>query len=428
MSKTLPADCSKLFFSRLDSAARKTRFVIRNSLKFSAAGYLFALINAILTGNASFNQLAMGLKHSEPLSLTKQAVWKRTNALAVAFMLDALTLALLEKWREGTCKIPKLKRLFGRVLVQDSSQQKLPKSNHEHFPAHGNGKSVTAGVKVDLAIDLLNGRAIFSQLYSATEQDRDLGKNLVDLVRKRDLVLRDRGYFSLMEFSYIEGKRAYWLSRVPSNLIIRDEDGGELDQHLRGCAGDTLDLMVKLGKSAHKARLIAIRATAAVARKNLKLAKEQASQKGKTLSKSQRLRCQWHLVTINIPREKMPERSVSELYRCRWNIEIIFRAWKQSANLDQALNRTSNEDHFQVLMLAAMIYQVLSLSVMELVRNLSSGTRISLEKLFDDWSTMIVKCRRMEEIWNYHPDIRHLKMDTHQGRESLEDTWIALLS
>ena len=124
----------------------------------------------------------------------------------------------------------------------------------------------------------------------------------------------------------------------------------------------------------------------------------------------------------------MSARSVSELYCCRWNIEIIFRAWKQSANLDQALNRTSNEDHFQVLMLAAMIYQVLSLSVMELVRNLSSGTRISLEKLFGDWITMIVKCRRMEEMWNYQPDIRHLKMDTHQGRESLEDTWIALLN
>jgi hypothetical protein len=428
MSKTIPTDCSKLFFSRLDTAASKRKFIIRKSLKFSAAGYLFALINAILTGKASFNQLAMGLKHSEPLSLTKQAVWKRTTALAVAFMLDALTLALIEKWREGTCKIPKLKRHFGRVLVQDSSQQKLPKSNHEHFPAHGNGKSVTAGVKVDLAIDLLNGRAIFSQLYSATEQDRDLGKNLVDLVRKRDLVLRDRGYFSLMEFAYIEGKSAFWLSRVPSNLIIRDEDGGELDQHLRNCEGETLDLMVKLGNCGHKARFIAIRATAAVARKNLKSAKEQALKKGKTLSKSQRLRCQWHLVATNIPREKMAARSVSELYRCRWNIEIIFRAWKQSASLDEALNRTSNEDHFQVLMLAAMIYQVLSLSVMALVKNLSSGTRISLEKLFDDWSAMIIKCRRMEEMWNYHPDIRHLKMDAHQGRQPLEDTWIHLLS
>ena len=428
MSKTIPTDCSKLFFSRLDAAAKKTKLVIRKSQKFSAAGYLFALINAILTGKASFNQLAIGLKHSEPLSLTKQAVWKRTTALAVAFMLDALTLALIEKWREGTCEIPKLKRLFGRVLVQDSSQQKLPKSNHEHFPAHGNGKSVTAGVKVDLAIDLLNGRAIFSQLYSATEQDRNLGKNLVDLVRKRDLVLRDRGYFSLMEFAYIEGKSAFWLSRVPSNLIIRDEDGGELDQYLRDCEGDTLDLMVKLGECGHKARLIAIRANAAVARKNLQSAKEQALKKGKTLSKSQRLRCQWHLVATNIPREKMSARSVSELYRCRWNIEIIFRAWKQSANLDEALNRTSNEDHFQVLMLAVMIYQVLSLSVMALVRNLSLGTRISLEKLFDDWSVMIIKCRRMEEMWNYHPDIRHLKMDAHRGHQPLEDTWIHLLS
>lgn len=428
MSKTLPTDCSKLFFSRLDDAARKTKFVIRKSLKFSAAGYLFALINAILTGRASFNQLAMGLKHSEPLSLTKQAVWKRTNALAVTFMLDALALSLLEKWRDGTCKIPGLKRHFGRVLVQDSSQQKLPKSNHELFPAHGNGKSVTAGVKVDLALDLLNGRAIFSQLYSATEQDRNLGKNLVDLVRKRDLILRDRGYFSLSEFAYIEGKRAFWLSRLPSNLIIRDEDGGELDPHLRACQGDTLDLMVKLGESGHSARLIAIRATKEVAVQALRTAREQAHKKGKTLSKSQRLRCQWHLVATNIPREKMAARSVSELYRCRWNIEIVFRAWKQSANLDRALNRTSNEDHFQVLMLAAMIYQVLSLSVMALIKDQAPGKRISLEKLFDDWSAMILKCHRMCEMWDYQPDIRHLSMGARKDREPLENTWIKLLS
>ena len=78
----------------------------------------------VITGKASFNQLAMGLKHSEPLSLTKQAVWKRTDALAVAFMLKALTLALLEQWQKAPCKIPALKCHFGRVLVQDSTQQK----------------------------------------------------------------------------------------------------------------------------------------------------------------------------------------------------------------------------------------------------------------------------------------------------------------
>lgn len=107
----------------------------------------------------------------------------------------------------------------------------------------------------------------------------------------------------------------------------------------------------------------------------------------------------------------MSAQSVSELYRCRWNIEFVFRAWKQSANLDATLNRESNEDHIQVLMLAAMIYQVLSLSVVALIRDLCPNGRISLEKTFDDWSSMILKCRKMEEMWNSQPDLHHLKAD-----------------
>lgn len=428
MSKPLPKNLSDLFFSRLEKFAKKREFIIRNTKKFSAAGYLFCLMKAILTGKASFNELAMELKYSEPLSLTKQAVWKRTNSRAVAFMLDALSLSLIEKWREGTRRIPKLQGLFRRVLVQDSSQQRLPKSNHEDFPAHGNGKSVTAGVKVDLAVDLLNGRAVFSELYAATEQDRNLGKNLVDLVRKRDLVLRDRGYFSLTEFAYIEGKQAFWLSRVPVNLIIRDEAGVDVNAHLEACRGDVLDMAVQLGETGHQARLVAIRASKEVAEKNLRAANEQARKKGRTLSKSRRLRCQWHLVTTNIQKEMMSAESVSELYRCRWNIEIVFRAWKQSAKLDVALNRKSNEDHFQVLMLAAMIYQVLSLSVLALIRDLSPAERISMEKLFTDWSSNILKCREMKELWNYDPDIRHLKNESRKDSEPLENTWIRLLS
>jgi hypothetical protein len=48
------------------------------------------------------------------------------------------------------------------------------------------------------------------------------------------------------------------------------------------------------------------------------------------------------------------EQDIRDLYRCRWNIEIIFHAWRQSSNLDKALNRRSNEHHFQALVLAGM--------------------------------------------------------------------------
>jgi len=429
MSKTSPTDCSNLFFNRLDQAARKTTFIQRQSAKFSAAGYLFSLIKSILTGKASFNQLAAGLKKSETRSLSKQAVWKRTNRLAVSFMLDALSLAMQEKWQRSFSRSPGLTRHFRRILVQDSTQQKLPKSNHEHFPAHGNGKSVTAGVKVDLAIDLLHGHTVLANLHGATEQDRDLGKNLVDLARKRDLILRDRGYFVINEFRLMAKKGAYWLSRVPSNLLISDQDGAALDDLLEKEKGNLVDLIVLLGEEKYEARLTAIRASQAVAEKNLREARERAASQSKTLSKAQRIRCQWHIVVSNIAREMLSAKQISELYRCRWNIEIIFRAWKQSANLSKALNRKSNEDHFQVLMLAGMIYQVMSLSLLALMRtHVPKSKRISYEKVFDHFSEWITECRCFAEIWSFDPDPRHITMESRRDRHPLEDTWIQLLS
>lgn len=430
MSKLLPTDCSKLFFARLDQVARKTKFIQRASRKFSAEGYLFSIIQAILTGKAAFRQIAMMLKFSASLGLSKQAIWKRTNKLAVAFMLEALSLTLQEKWQRSVPKTSPLKRHFGRILVQDSTQQKLPKENHELFPAHGNGHGPTAGVKVDLAIDLLHGHTIFAHLQGATEQDRDLGKNLVDQVRKRDLILRDRGYFSLAEFRLIEGKGAFWLSRVPSNLIIKVvEADSSLEEVLEKEKGDLLDFAVTLGEERHPARLVAIRARPEVAEKVLREANESARKQGRTLSQSQRLRCQWHLVVANIPADKLSARQMSELYRCRWNIEIIFRAWKQSANLDRALNRRSNEDHFQVLMLGAMIYQVMSLAMVSLMRILlKKSQRMSYENLFDNFSDWIIKSKNLMELWSFEPDPRHVVMEPRKDRRPLEDTWITLLS
>jgi len=422
-------DDSTSFSARLDLLARTRNFIQRKSPKFSAAGYILALINAILTGQASFNQLASELKHSESASLSKQAFWKRTNARAVAFMMDALALSLVEQWGKNAPKQIKVKRLFRRILVEDSTQQKLPKTNHEDFPAHGNGVSHTAGIKVDLTVDLIHGDVVASHLHLATEQDREIGKDIVDQVKKRDLVLRDRGYFSLSEFALIEKKKAFWLSRVPSNLIIKPTDGISLNEHLKACQTDTLDITVELGEISHTARLVAIRATPAVAQKARHDLREAVQKRGKTPNQSQLLRCGWHIVVTNIPADMMSAKDISELYRCRWMIEIIFRAWKQSANLGKALNRKSNAEHLQVLVLASMIYQVFSLKAVSFMRTkLQVKKRLSLEKLFDNFAAAFTKHTNLEAIWSYEPDHRHVTAESRKDRRPLEDTWIKLLS
>ncbi|WP_234038075.1 hypothetical protein, partial [Roseibacillus ishigakijimensis] len=117
MLKTLPTDASHSFSSRLDALARTRKFIQRKSKKFSAAGYVLAQLDAILSGKASFNQIASKLKLSEARPLSKQALWKRTNPRAVAFMMDALALTLSEQWGKSAPQMPPLTGLFGRILV-----------------------------------------------------------------------------------------------------------------------------------------------------------------------------------------------------------------------------------------------------------------------------------------------------------------------
>ena len=88
---------------------------------------------------------------------------------------------------------------------------------------------MTAGCKFDMAFDLLTGEPVANALYLATEQDRKIGKNLVNLIRENDLYLRDMGYFNRNEFARIEAAKAYWLSRIPINVMIHDLSANKLE-------------------------------------------------------------------------------------------------------------------------------------------------------------------------------------------------------
>ena len=197
--------CLIIFFSRLDSLARKTKLIVRFSPKFSAEGFTLGVFKAVLTGKASFNQLARSLGLSEEKALTRQALHQRVDKNALAFMISATGQAIKDRWDDQPLIVTKR---FNRVIIEDSSQAKTDKRNAKDFPGHGNGKGKTAGCKIDLSFDLLTGEPVMESLHLATAQDREIGKDLVDLVKGFDLVLRDMGYFGTAEFRRIESRDA----------------------------------------------------------------------------------------------------------------------------------------------------------------------------------------------------------------------------
>jgi hypothetical protein len=418
------ADRSKAFFSRLDSLARETKLIVRHSAKFSADGFVLGTLKAVLTGKASFNQLAMNMGLSEDKAMTRQAVYQRVDQSAVAFMMAATGQAIKDRWGEEP---PIVTKRFNRVIIEDSSQTKTDKRNAEDFPAHGNGKGKTAGCKIDLAFDLLTGEPISEALHLATEQDRKIGKDLVDLVNPFDLILRDMGYFGLGEFSRIESLNAFWLSRLPVSVKACDEEGRKFETILRTTKAKEIDCDMSIGDARHPARLIAVRATPEVARERRRQRKEQARQLGKQADQDMLTRDGWHIIITNVPECLMNTEELRKLYSVRWQVEIIFRAWKQSGQLVKALARRSNLFHLQTLMYGAILLLLLTMKTAALLRKLHPRYELSIEKISQDLAAFILTLVSMDRFADYNPDPRHLKMDK-RSRKSLHQTAVGCLS
>jgi len=425
--KNKPATKLELILSKVEGIARNTKLVVRESRKFTASAFLLTLLKTVATGKASYNQMSSTLGYCDLRPMSRQAFSQRMGEKSENFIKETLSEAMVQKW--GGKKIIKT-QYFLRILVEDSSQYKMHKKNNEEFPGHGNSKSDSSGCKIDLSFDLLTGCPLLQILDKATAQDKTLGKKLVDLVQPKDLVLRDMGYFIVKEFQRIETMGAFWLSRMPANVCAFMEDGRTLDECLKSFKGKKLDEPVNLfNEKGHRVRLIAIRAEKQVAEKRRRDRMKTAKKNGKTPTKKSLLRDGWHIMVTNVDNDKMDAEDLVKLYSLRWQIEITFRAWKQSGELMKALNRKSKATHLRTLIYASILWLLIS---MKTAATLQSGLDkneqvVSLEKMAMSMITYIMTLTCLADLSKYTPHLPHVLIESRK-RDSLMAIGIQCLS
>jgi hypothetical protein len=414
MQRNSPADSSLLTLPDLDALARETRFVVRESPKMDPSAFLQTLSGAVASGLASLNQIAMGLSQRTGVPILRQAIHGRFSEASTAFLTGVMHRLFGQRFSSGLSN----QNLSGirRILVEDSSVQAMPKANAETFPAHGNRHGSTAGVKFDFAYDLLSGEVAGHSLQSATEQDKTIGKEFVAIVQENDLVLRDMGYFSLAEFVEIERRGAYWLTRLPLTLGIRCESGQTLERLLQSHCGNIIDLPVKAGEAEKSCRLVAIRASGAVAKKRRKQRRKEAKAKGVEPDAMGLIRDGWHLILTNLPVADFAPNQLRAIYRARWGVEIQFRAWKQANNLDKALNRKSGEHHLMAILLTAMINHLVGMRVARTLSKNKAADELSYEKLYDALSLHHQAAKRWEELLTFAPLRNHVERDKRKRK------------
>lgn len=226
---------------------------------------------------------------------------------------------------------------FDAVRIVDSSRIHLPESMADFFPGTRNG----ATMKVQLAYEYHSGRIEALELESGRSPDQncDLAQTLS---KAGDLVLFDLGYFSQKRFAQLDADGVYFLSRLQSQVglyqsnkapLAHDllKDLNQLPQDIK--QGEEHFLM---GSSKRvPVRVIYYRVPPKIAQERRRKAKQQARKNGTTCTQRSLDWLDWLIFVTNAPDHLLSVDQIATVYRLRWQIEIIFKVWKQE--MDWAL-------------------------------------------------------------------------------------------
>jgi hypothetical protein len=420
MSKRLHTNDSPLHLLQLEDLAKSVSFIQRKTQGLSAFGVIIALIKCAIKGDGSFNNIALELGILERKTISRVAVYKRITNNAPQFLRAVIG----ELVKQSSSSISKLcsRHGFTRVLVEDSTFQIMGKGNASNFPGHGNGVSRTAGFKLDLAFDLLTGSTVSQTFTHGTHQDKSLGKHLLNKINPGDLVVRDMGYFVTESFKLIREMSAFWLTRVPANVAITFSNGSSLEKRLRPLSNNFIDEEVSVGTCGMRARLVAVRADKKTATQRRRA--RNAKSKGRASSQAL-VRDGWHILLTNVSSD-VTAKELFEIYALRWNIETRFKAWKQSLNLGKVFKGVSNEDHYESLILAALIQQLIGFNLAARLSQLKKVV-LSMEKLFEALSAQLSALSQSTLSDPIRLRISHVSIEK-RSHQPAHVQWLNLLS
>lgn len=326
-------------FAAADALARQVGFVKRvRKLQPTTFVQVFCLF-LIRYPRASLQQLG------DELNLTASALCQRLKAKAAADFLRGMLGSALKHLTTASLRsvsIPLLRRFNGVYLV-DGTVEPLPASLAHRFAGCGGGEkpddpSALAAVKILLRLRLDIGQAVEMLLDAARMPDVHLLKRLARLP-KGALQIGDLGFFDSSYFQKLIRHGVYWLTRLPARVSVRAQEGvwQELAPWLRDLEQRGIKqwegLLEIVQGDPVQARVFVQRCPPEEAERRRRKLRERMRRKGKTAGERQLTLCDWWILATNAAIDKLRMSEAFELYRCRWQIELVFKRWKSLGGL-----------------------------------------------------------------------------------------------
>lgn len=324
-----------------DDLARPTGFIKRKR-KFTGSLFVSMLVFTCLQDSSPTLDQYVQTAAALGTQVRPEAVDQRFSPEAAHFLARVFdeTVAHMLSANEAVA-IPLLQRFAG-VVLQDSSVINLPESLSCLW--RGCGDSIgthQAGLKAEVRFDILSGTLQGPLLEHARTQDK--GSAIDSLpVPAQVLRLTDLGYFSLKNLAQIGSEGGCFLTRLQTQTALYDSEGRRLLlAKVLPDAGKELDMAVRLGYEWRlPVRLLAIRVPQAVADKRRMRMKDEARRRQQPVSKERLMLASWTILVTNVPKEKLSVTEALALLRGRWQVELLFRLWKEHGKVDEWRSRS----------------------------------------------------------------------------------------
>lgn len=318
--------------------ARASGFQKRSQRNVAMRDVLLGIVAVAAAARLSFERVAASIARRAGRRYSKQALHKRLDGSVVGFLAAVFVRCFRPAADEAAGK--GVFAAFGRVLLHDSTCVTLPKRFAADFPGSANGRATYSQVKLQLVCNLLDDRVEQAGLSGFTRNDQAAAADIIELLRPGDLVLRDLGYFVLSAFRAIASRGAFFLSRYRHGITVLDATTRRpirLDRVLK--KQGFFDAWVQLGSEEKlPVRLVAVAVPDAVAnaRRRKLLTKCDSSLNP---GKKHLFLLGWNIFVTNVAAEVWSAESFQAVYRLRWRIETLFKAFKSHL----ALTRLSDQ-------------------------------------------------------------------------------------
>jgi hypothetical protein len=255
------------------------------------------------------------------------------------------------------------------IRIKDATSFQLPESMCEVYSGSG-GCSSNACVKIQFEYDLKSGKIYDLTMGSFKVNDLTNSKSTLHSINRNDLLVRDLGYIDNEFLAALQNKGAFYLNRIKSDVsvwiktndIFEKLDLSLVEKQMRQSGLHKKEYEVYLGaKKNVKSRIILICLPEEVKAEKLRKAKKAAQRAGRQLGKDTIARIGLNVFVTNLSEKELPTKLVWELYRLRWQIELVFKAWKSVADINKL--KKAKRERIECYLYAKLIFVLMGWNV-----------------------------------------------------------------